>query len=113
MKIDISLKAVIFVVDCASPEKLPEAAEAAAEVMSIGALSGLPLVVFCNKCDRRRGDQGGDETGTDTLSLEEVEAALSKRRRNLGTLMGVFDTSSFEAEGIEAALDSLVQKGAT
>ena len=35
----ISLKAVIFVVDCASPEKLPEAAEAAAEVMSIGALS--------------------------------------------------------------------------
>ena len=26
--------------------------------------------------------------------------------------MGVFDTSSFEAEGIEAALDSLVQKGA-
>ena len=100
---------MIFVVDCASPEKLPEAAEAAAEVMSIGALSGLPLVVFCNKCDRP-----SDETGTeDTLSLDEVEAALSKRRRNLGTLMGVFDTSSFEAEGIEAALDSLVQKGAT
>ena len=99
---------MIFVVDCASPEKLPEAAEAVAEVMSIGALSGLPLVVFCNKCDRRR-----DETGTDNLSLEEVEAALSKRRRNLGTLMGVFDTSSFESEGIEAALDSLVHKGSS
>ena len=68
----------------------------------------LPLVVFCNKCDLRSG-----ETGTDTLSLEEVEAALSKRRRNLATLMGVFDTSSFESEGIEAALESLVQKGST
>ena len=99
---------MIFVVDCASPEKLPEAAEALAEVMSIGALSCLPLVVFCNKCDLR-----SDDSGTDTLSLEEVEAALGKRRRNLGTLMGVFDTSSFESEGIEAALDTLVQKGAT
>ena len=49
---------MIFVVDCASPEKLPEAAEAVAEVMSIGALSGLPLVVFCNKCDQRHGGQG-------------------------------------------------------
>ena len=106
----ILLQAVIFVVDCAAPEKLSEAADAVAEVMSIGTLSGLPLVVFCNKCDRRR--QGDDETETETLSLEEVEAALSPRRKNLGTLMGVFDTSSFESEGIQVALDSLVQKGA-
>ena len=109
----VFLKAVIFVMDCAAPEKLPEAAEAVAEVMSIGALSALPLVVFCNKCDlRRRGGRGDDETGTETVTLEEVEAALNARRRNLGTLMGVFDVSSFESEGIEAALDSLVQKGA-
>ena len=106
----ILLQAVIFVVDCAAPEKLSEAADAVAEVMSIGTLSGLPLVVFCNKCDRRR--QGDDETETETLSLEEIEAALSPRRKNLGTLMGVFDTSSFESEGIQVALDSLVQKGA-
>merc|ERR1712037_1086774 len=64
-------KAVIFVIDCAAPEKLQDAAESVVEVMSIGTLSGLPLVVFCNKCDRR-----GDEKGTKTLSLEEVEAAL-------------------------------------
>ena len=108
----VFLKAVIFVMDCAAPEKLPEAAEAVAEVMSIGALSALPLVVFCNKCDLRRGGRGDDETGTETVTLEEVEAALNARRRNLGTLMGVFDVSSFESEGIEAALDSLVQKGA-
>ena len=96
---------MIFVIDCAAPEKLQDSAEAVVEVMSIGTLSGLPLVVFCNKCDRR-----GDEKGTETLSLEEVEAALNLKRGNLGTLMGVYDTSSFESDGIEAALDSLVQK---
>ena len=89
--------------ECTAPEKLAEAAEAVVEVMNIGALSGLPLIVFCNKCDRR-----GDEH--ETLSRQEVEAALNRKGGKWGTLMGVFDTSSFESDGVEAALDSLVQK---
>ena len=58
--------------DCTAPEKLAEAAEAVVEVMNMGALSGLPLIVFCNKCDRR-----GDEH--ETLSRQEVEAALNRK----------------------------------
>ena len=88
--------------DCSAPAKLCEGAEAAAEVMGIGLLSALPLFVFCNKCDRR-----GE---AETFSRHEVEDLLRKEGKLGDSLIGVFDTSSFEAGGIAAALDSVLHK---
>ena len=90
-------------VDCSSPDLLPEAAENLSEVMNIDQLSSLPLVILCHKCDLIK-----KIAPERVLRKDDIEERLGSVTFDKN-LRGVFETSSFEGEGIKLALTAIVE----
>jgi hypothetical protein len=68
--------------------------------MNFDQLANLPIAVFCHKSDLR----GKQENA---LSKEDIGSRLRGADYDL---TGVYETSSFEPEGIESALASIIDR---